>query len=117
MQRQHAGMLEIAGSNDQFAALFVLEIMFAAKGYRIDESAATEIRFQAAGRIIDTRMDDATAVAGLVYSHVAFLFDEQQLAMRPALQQLPRRRQANDPAANYYEIIFDGAGIHAPVSI
>jgi hypothetical protein len=56
-------------------------------------------------------MDDAAVMAGLMLGDLRLFLQQQQLDSRTAFDELQRRRQADDAAADDRDIVLRGHGL------
>ena len=63
-------------------------------------TAAAQPGLQAAGFVVDARVDDPAVVPGLVPAEAGFLLQEQHAGTGAFAQEIPRRRDPHDPPAD-----------------
>jgi len=97
--------LERRGCDDEFAARLDRNVVFGAKLLGLLIPCAAKARFQGAGRVIDSGMNDAAVVAGLVCGKVRLLLKQHQTGAGPALEDFTSGCQANDATAHHAEVI------------
>src|SRR6266851_1516276 len=64
-----------------------------------------QLRLERAGAIVDARMQHAAVVSGLVLSQLAFLLQQRQTQLGPAVEQLVGECNPDNPTADYRHIV------------
>src|SRR5947209_11721319 len=68
----------------------------------------TQLRLQRAGPVVDTAMEYAAVVAGLVATHCRFLLHQGDAEIRPLSDEVETGRQADDAAADDDDVMVVG---------
>src|SRR5581483_93531 len=86
--------------NHDLAALLVGDAMLTAERDHLLQAADAELRFFGTRFVVQSRMQHAAVVAGLVRREFGFLFQQQHLRSRPGFDEPIRRREPDDAAAD-----------------
>ncbi|MNM86258.1 hypothetical protein D3C81_984030 [compost metagenome] len=78
VQRVHALNFQRGRGNQQFATDIERDLVLAAERLGCLGATLAQVSLEAAGGVIDTRMDHATVVSGLMPGQARFLFQDQQ---------------------------------------
>ena len=93
-----------AGGDDDLAANFILQIVFAAELHHGGRSLDAKFRLQGSRLVVDARVNDAAIVPALVASHAVFFFDEQQPQMGKQPGAMHRGRETHDTSADNHDV-------------
>ncbi len=88
------------GRHHQLAADLVRHTMLLAECHHLADSGYRQPRFSRAGLVIETAVQDAAVVAGLVPPDSGLLFEQSDARAGKALSETVRGRQADDAAAD-----------------
>ena len=102
--------LAFVGRHDNLAAGVVFNLVRIAEGHQSVFPAHAEPRFPRTGAVINAGMDDAAVMPGLVLSQPFLFLNDGNAQAGRGVQQLHRRGQADDAAADHSHIV--GAGCH-----
>ena len=95
--------------DDDFAALFVRDAVFAAERDHLLQAADAQLRLFRTGFVIKAGVEHAAVVAGLVRGEFGFLFEQQQSGLRPCFQKTIGRGQSDNAAADNDNIAIHGS--------
>ncbi len=97
--------LAFLGRDDQLADVAILDALAVAVLPQRAPAFDAELGLERAGLVVDARMDDAAVVAGLMRGKQLLFLEQDELEVRMAQEQLPRRRQADDAAADDRDVV------------
>ncbi|MNO89095.1 hypothetical protein D3C76_805670 [compost metagenome] len=100
VQRLHALHFHGVGGDQQFAADVECDAVFGAEILGGLGAALAQLGLEAAGGVVDARVNHAAVVAGLVAAEAVFLLKDQQRSARALLKQRQGGGQSDDAAAD-----------------
>jgi hypothetical protein len=89
-------------SDDQLAALFVVDVMCPAVLAQEPRTTPAKPRFERPWLVIKARVNDATVVAGLVAGYVVLLLEYDDVGLGVRVQDLSRRGEPDDAGPDDY---------------
>ena len=95
-----------AGSDHQLAALLERDSLLLTEAFHGRGPGHAIPRFQRAGFVVETGVDDSAVVPRLMSSNVIFFIYDQKAHCREPSRSFQSRRQSNNACANYQEIRF-----------
>src|SRR5206468_2589409 len=104
-QRFKAGKLVRCGSDDDFAALLVGDVMLAAEGEHLLEAPNGQLGLAGARFVIKPGVEHPAVVAALVLAEGLLLFQQKQFEAWPRLQESPGRGEPDDAAADNQGVV------------
>src|SRR5262249_38960065 len=97
--------LSLVQGHDHFAAQVIGDAMLIAETQQLLLPGDAEPRLKRAWFVVDTGMDHAAIVPGLVHGEAILLLKDRQPEVWILLEQLERRGQADDAAADDRDVI------------
>ena len=97
--------LVLAGGDDDLAAAQHRDAALVAVREQALRAGDAEPRLERAGGVVDPAVDDAARAPGLVGSDGRFLVEHRKPEPRPPRQELPRRREPEDPRADDDDVV------------
>jgi hypothetical protein len=92
------------GGHNQFAAFFVGDSVLRAEALHRGASRYTVTRLERSGAVVETGVDDAAVVSGLVGGDAVFFFDNYEALAGEAARVFKRSRKTDDSCADDEEV-------------
>ncbi len=111
VQLFHPTQLRLVGGDDHLAAPLVVDSVLVAKPDHGLHALDAELGLAGARTVVDSRVDDAAVVAGLVGGQLPLFLHHRHPAPGVPAGQAEGRRQADDPAAHDGDVVASGAHV------